>query len=111
MEEKVLDDRVGMTSPLARSTPNEARALPRDPASAQDHATVRGQEAKADDRARALRLAAAARALAEARERRAAARAAELELAQAQKGEHNGRGGLDPVRYGDWEVKGIATDF
>ena len=96
-----------MTSPLARSTPNEARALPRDPASAQDHATVRGQEAKADDRARALRLAAAARALAEARERRAA----ELELAQAQKGEHNGRGGLDPVRYGDWEVKGIATDF
>ena len=56
MEEKVLDDRVRMTSPLARSTPNEARALPRDPASAQDYATVRGQEAKADDRARALRL-------------------------------------------------------
>jgi hypothetical protein len=22
-----------------------------------------------------------------------------------------GRDGLDPVRYGDWEVKGIATDF
>jgi hypothetical protein len=99
-----------MTSPLARSTPDEARTLP-DPASAQDHATVRGQEAKADDRARAQRLDAASRALAEARERRAAARAAELELAQAQKGEHNGRGGLDPVRYGDWEVKGIATDF
>ena len=35
----------------------------------------------------------------------------ELELAKAQKNEHNGRGGLDPVRYGDWEVKGIATDF
>jgi hypothetical protein len=22
----------------------------------------------------------------------------------------NGRDGLDPVRYGDWEVKGIASD-
>ncbi len=25
--------------------------------------------------------------------------------------EINGRGGLEPVRYGDWEVKGIASDF
>ena len=25
--------------------------------------------------------------------------------------EINGRGGLDPVRYNDWEVKGLATDF
>jgi hypothetical protein len=25
--------------------------------------------------------------------------------------ELNGRGGLDPVRYGDWEVKGLASDF
>ena len=25
--------------------------------------------------------------------------------------ELNGRGGLDPARYGDWEVKGIASDF
>jgi hypothetical protein len=25
--------------------------------------------------------------------------------------EFNGRGGLDPVRYGDWEVKGLASDF
>jgi len=25
--------------------------------------------------------------------------------------EINGRGGCEPVRYGDWEVKGIATDF
>jgi hypothetical protein len=100
-----------MTRPPARSTPNEARSLSRDPASAHGKATVRGQEAKADDRARLLRRNAAERALAEARERRAAARAAELELAKAQKNEHNGRGGLDPVRYGDWEVKGIATDF
>ena len=25
--------------------------------------------------------------------------------------EFNGRGGPDPVRYGDWEVKGLASDF
>ena len=25
--------------------------------------------------------------------------------------EINGRGGLEPVRYDDWEVKGIASDF
>ncbi|MFX7571066.1 DUF1674 domain-containing protein, partial [Acinetobacter baumannii] len=25
--------------------------------------------------------------------------------------ELQGRGGLEPVRYGDWEIKGIACDF
>lgn len=25
--------------------------------------------------------------------------------------EYGGRDGLDPVRYGDWEKKGIAIDF
>ncbi len=25
--------------------------------------------------------------------------------------EINGRGGAEPVRFGDWEVKGLATDF
>ena len=25
--------------------------------------------------------------------------------------EHQGRGGLEPVRYEDWEVKGLASDF
>ena len=25
--------------------------------------------------------------------------------------EINGRGGLDPVRYDDWEVKGLTSDF
>ena len=47
---------------------------------------------------------AAQRALAEAAARRAGAR-------PASPGELNGRGGLDPVRYGDWEVKGLASDF
>ena len=25
--------------------------------------------------------------------------------------EKGGRGGLEPTRYGDWEVKGITSDF
>ena len=25
--------------------------------------------------------------------------------------EQGGRGGLDPARYGDWEVKGLTSDF
>jgi hypothetical protein len=50
---------------------------------------------------------AAARALAEAEERRR--RATEAKARQAT--EIGGRDGPDPVRYGDWEVKGIASDF
>ena len=50
---------------------------------------------------------AAARALAEA-----AARRAEIDRkAEAGKAEQNGRGGLDPARYGDWEIKGRTVDF
>ncbi len=53
------------------------------------------------------RIAAAAqRALAEAAERRQAADA----RAPLPK-EAGGRGGLEPTRYGDWEKKGIASDF
>jgi hypothetical protein len=51
----------------------------------------------------------AQRALAEAAERRAAIDARAAELAKAK--EHKGRGGLEPVRYEDWEVKGLASDF
>lgn len=47
---------------------------------------------------------AAQRALAEARARR------EAKKAQPPR-EIGGRGGLDPARYGDWEVKGLAADF
>lgn len=49
---------------------------------------------------------AAQRALAEAEVRRKAARR-KPPLPK----EIGGRGGEEPVRYGDWEVKGIATDF
>jgi hypothetical protein len=50
---------------------------------------------------------AAQRALAEAEERR---RLAQLQE-EARPREINGRGGLDPVRYGDWEIKGLTSDF
>jgi hypothetical protein len=48
---------------------------------------------------------AALRALAEAEARRRSARAAEVPP------ELGGRDGPEPVRYGDWERKGIAVDF
>jgi hypothetical protein len=50
---------------------------------------------------------AAQRALSEAEARRAAYLAKEAEAPA----EHGGRGGRDPARYGDWEVKGKAVDF
>ncbi|WP_425277116.1 DUF1674 domain-containing protein [Methylocella silvestris] len=50
---------------------------------------------------------AAQRALAEAAERR---RLKELAHEPRPK-EINGRDGPEPARYGDWEVKGIASDF
>ena len=50
---------------------------------------------------------AAQRALAEA-----AARRAERDRAAMPSPPEPGPGGkLDPVRYGDWEINGIATDF
>ncbi|HRK23595.1 MAG TPA: DUF1674 domain-containing protein, partial [Beijerinckiaceae bacterium] len=49
------------------------------------------------------------RALAEAAARRRAQEEREAVLKRQR--EINGRGGLDPVRYEDWEVKGIASDF
>jgi hypothetical protein len=52
---------------------------------------------------------AAKRALAEAAARREAQEARETALAQ--ESEHRGRGGLDPVRYNDWEIKGLTSDF
>lgn len=47
----------------------------------------------------------AKRALAEAEDRKKKAKALELPT------ELGGREGPEPIRYGDWEVKGIATDF
>jgi hypothetical protein len=50
---------------------------------------------------------AAERALAEA----AARRAERARVATGLPEEIAGRGGLEPTRYGDWEVKGLTSDF
>lgn len=63
----------------------------------------------ASDAPRRVLTPAAERALAEAAERRKAIDAHAAEIAAAR--EKLGRGGLEPVRYDDWEVKGIAVDF
>lgn len=49
----------------------------------------------------------AQRALAEAEARR---RKIDAEAAK-RPAETGGRGGLDPARYGDWEIKGRTSDF
>ena len=50
---------------------------------------------------------AAERALAEA----AARRAERDRLGGEEPKETGGRGGLDPTRYGDWEINGLTSDF
>ncbi|CCV10824.1 DUF1674 domain-containing protein [Mesorhizobium sp. STM 4661] len=50
---------------------------------------------------------AAKRALTEAQARRENYRAKEAALPK----EIGGRGGKEPGRYGDWEVKGLTSDF
>jgi hypothetical protein len=51
---------------------------------------------------------AAERALAEAEARR---KAAEASAATPRQKEYQGPKGPEPTRYGDWERKGIASDF
>ena len=65
------------------------------------------EHSKAEEREAAVRRrirAAGERARAEAEARRTAADA-------PRRHELGGRDGPEPVRYGDWEVKGIASDF
>lgn len=52
---------------------------------------------------------AARRALQEAAERRAEIDARAKAISKEP--ERLGRGGLEPVRYNDWEIKGITSDF
>jgi hypothetical protein len=61
----------------------------------------------ADDPVPRILTDAARRALAEAEARRRDYDTAEADLPF----EKGGRGGRDPARYGDWEVKGRASDF
>jgi hypothetical protein len=73
-----------------------------------DDQTTQAQQAAGEAPRKAL-TPAAERALAEAAARRAAQEARQAALGAT--AERQGRGGLDPVRYDDWEVKGIASDF
>ena len=50
---------------------------------------------------------AAQRALKEGEERRKEIDARQQNMAE----EVNGRGGLEPTRYDDWEIKGLTSDF
>jgi len=72
---------------------------------AQDSGQALGEAARPDKEL----TPAARRALEEAAARRASIDARAAEIARAP--EHQGRGGLEPVRYEDWEVKGLASDF
>ena len=55
---------------------------------------------------------AAVRALAEAAARRTERERGKAETQRSQPtNEVGGRGGLDPTRYGDWEIDGLASDF
>ncbi|AZO27095.1 MULTISPECIES: DUF1674 domain-containing protein [Mesorhizobium] len=67
----------------------------------------RTETAPAADKPQKTLTPAAERALAEAEARRQAYRKTEAQLPK----EIGGRGGKEPGRYGDWEVKGLASDF
>ncbi len=68
--------------------------------------SAEGEPTPADGSKQGL-VPAAKRALAEAQARRA-----EIDRkSKEQPRELHGRKGPDPARYGDWEVKGIASDF
>jgi hypothetical protein len=94
------------SSDQSRSIPADEGHL--DPQAGSGQANQGDSAAKTDAFGRPLSPA-AQRALAEAAARRAAidARAAAI----AAQPESDGRGGLEPVRYEDWEIKGRAVDF
>jgi hypothetical protein len=77
-----------------------------DPASATTSATDTAENS-AEPAPRKPLSPAAQRALAEAAERRAEIDRRAADLAA----ERHGRSGPEPVRYGDWEIKGRAIDF
>jgi hypothetical protein len=70
----------------------------------------KAKESKAVDQPRKDLPEAAKRALKEAEERRKQAEAAAAAAAKRPK-EIGGPAGPEPTRYGDWEKKGIISDF
>ena len=100
---------------MAAQTPSRMMVDPTDlPESAQDPgcptaprapAPVARLSAAEEAARRAALPEVARRALEEAEARKAAATAAAMPV------ELGGRDGPEPVRYGDWELKGLAIDF
>ncbi len=95
-----MSDPIPGTRPPADPDAATAAADPRAAKTADAAVSAETMPAAARDLSPAAR-----RALAEAEERRRAAAAPALPP------EIDGRGGLEPVRYGDWEIKGLAVDF
>lgn len=69
--------------------------------------TLRAPDSEAPRRSFEELPPAAQRALAEAEARRKEIDARQQDMAE----EINGRGGLEPTRYDDWEIKGLTVDF
>ena len=69
--------------------------------------TSKNDAARASEAPQRALTPAASRALAEAEARRQAYREKEAALPK----EIGGRGGKEPGRYGDWEGKGLTSDF
>jgi len=72
-----------------------------------DPLPLKSEMAKRKDGSQSGLTPAAERALAEAKVRRAARESEKTDRPR----EAGGRGGLDPTRYGDWEINGLASDF
>lgn len=83
-------------------TPTDARQ-PEPPATGADENARAGKPPVSPVAARALAEAAARRL------RQSGQPAADVPENAAK--ELNGRGGMDPTRYGDWEIKGLTSDF
>ena len=69
--------------------------------------SAKGDQIPPEDAVKRRIREAAERANAEAQARRQAAQ----QRTKPGPKEIDGRGGLDPVRHGDWEVNGVASDF
>ncbi len=76
-----------------------------------NHPPSQAAESVTDAPARKPLSPAAQRALAEAAVRRAEADRLAAETAKTRPRELQGPKGPEPTRYGDWENKGIASDF
>ncbi len=71
------------------------------------HQTAAAPKRDQNTREERNRISHAGSALAETEARRQKSRQRSKEIAP----ERDGRGGLDPTRFGDWEVNGRAVDF